>query len=252
MPPSLALLVAIAFVAAVYASVGQGGGTGFLAVLALFAAPVTTAASSALVLNVLVAGTAWWSFRRAGHFAWRPTWPFVAGSVPAALFAGALHAEADVVRGVLAVSLAGAAVLMFVRPRSGAADAADAASPRGARAVALGAAIGSVSGLVGVGGGVFLSPVLILRRWAAPQRVAATAACFVVVNSLAGLAGRALRGGLDLGDAPPLVAAAIAGALVGARLGAGRRGAAWQRALLGVVLAVAAARLGAETAAALR
>jgi uncharacterized membrane protein YfcA len=240
-----AVLACIAIVAALYSSVGHGGASGFLAVLSFFSAPLAQSASAALVLNVFVAGMSWWTFRRAGHFSWRLTWPFALGSVPAAMLAGSVDVPESVVRALLAVALGTAAVLLAVRPTASQDPPAD-APPTVPACVGIGGGLGFVAGLVGVGGGIFLSPILVLRRHAAAQRVAATSAMFIVLNSLSGLAGRAMKGTLDITGVLPFAAVAFAGGVVGARLGAGRRGAAWQRALLALVLLVAAAKLGSE------
>jgi len=237
-----ALLAGTVVVCALYASVGQGGASGLLALASLAGVPLTDAATAALAANVVAGSVAWWAFRRAGHFSARRALPYVAGSVPAALLAGTPHVDASVLRVVLAVALGAAAVLLF-SDRRGDADAAAAAGPPTAGRAGVGVVLGGVAGLVGIGGGVFLSPILVLRRWETVQAAAATAASFVVLNSAAGLAGRALRGPLAFDEAAPFAAAALVGGLIGARLGAGRRGAAWQRRTLGFVLVVAAGRL---------
>lgn len=244
MPEATPLLIAAVFaVALLYSSVGHGGASGYLAVLALVAVSPKTASTSALLLNLLVAGTAWIAFWRAGHFSWSLVWPFVAGSIPAALVGGALRVDDALLYALLALVLVSAAVSMAL-PRPPGDDAAADRRPRMPVCAGVGALLGIVSGIVGVGGGIFLSPLMIVRRWASPKRVAAASACFIVLNSAAGLAGR-------LGSRPqgvlgmmPFVAAAFAGGLIGGWLGARRLTPVWLRRLLSVVLLVAAYKSG--------
>lgn len=239
MPESAAVIAAVFFVAVLYSSVGHGGASGYLAVMALFSIAAATASTGALVLNVLVAGTAWAAFRRAGHFQWSLTWPFLLGSVPLAFAGGLLKTSEPVFKALLAFALACAALRMFLPDRTP-------DEVRGVRplpAAWIGGGIGMLSGIVGVGGGIFLSPLMILMRWAEPKAVAATSACFIVINSVAALAARFVKGGLETSIQLPWVAAAFAGGLLGSRLGARRLGTVWLRRLLGVVLLIAAVKL---------
>lgn len=144
---------------------------------------------------------------------------------------------------LLAVALFFAAARLWLRtPVACRASAAQTPS-RLAAALSIGGGLGLVSGIVGVGGGIFLSPLLILCRWADAKRTAATSAAFIVLNSCAGLAGRALSGRLTMGPMLPLVVAAVLGGLVGSRLGASYIPHPWLCRILGVVLAVAAFKL---------
>ena len=181
------LLAALFVVAVLYASVGHGGASGYQAVMGLAGQDLKEAATGALVLNLLVAGTAWIGFARAGHFSWRLLWPFLVGSVPAAVVGSRLPVPAPVLSGLLAFVLLVAAVAM-VLPRKDQ-EVPDRRPPLLPSAL-IGAFIGVLSGIVGVGGGIFLSPLMITRRWASVRRVAATSAAFIVINSAAGLAGR--------------------------------------------------------------
>ncbi|MBI2884719.1 MAG: sulfite exporter TauE/SafE family protein [Candidatus Omnitrophica bacterium] len=238
--PSLTLLILIFLVALVYASVGQGGASGYLAAMTLLEYAPAFMASSALILNLFVAGTAWLMFRRAGHGSRELLWPFVAGSVPAALLGGWLPVSPRTYGGLLALALVVAAVRLWLP----AAQPPRRLNPPTRLAAGLiGAAIGLVSGIVGVGGGIFLSPLLILLGWADPKRSAAASAGFIVVNSAAGLAGRVAAGRLLIGTCWPLIGAAFLGGLVGSRLGAHRFSGLWMRRLLAGVLAVAAGKL---------
>lgn len=230
------VLFGIAFL---YASVGHGGASGYLAVWSL-TAPASMA-TSALWLNVLVAGTAWWMFAHAGHWSWRMTWPWVAGSVPAAVVGGWMTVPVETYRWLLAATLAAAAArLAWTAPR-----VVETVRPAPPLAVALpiGAGVGLLSGIVGIGGGILLTPLLLLRRWATPQQAAGTSACFIVANSVAGLGGRAVSGQWMMQGMWPAVIAAFLGGFLGARWGARDGRGPVLRRLLAVVLVIAACHL---------
>ncbi|MBI3088447.1 MAG: sulfite exporter TauE/SafE family protein [Candidatus Omnitrophica bacterium] len=230
-------------VAALYASVGHGGASGYLALLSL--APAALApdhmATTALTLNLVVAGMGWLAFARAGHFVGRLTWPFLATSVPAAFVGGVTPVSVRVYAVLLAGSLLVAALRLVMAVRRRKEDSME--PPAWAVAAPVGAGIGWLSGVVGVGGGIFLSPLLLLLRWAHVKQTAATSACFILVNSAAGLAGRFTRGAMDYGTLWPLLMAAFGGGLVGSRLGAHHFSGALLRRLLAVVLLVASLKL---------
>lgn len=226
-------------VAVIYASVGHGGASGYLAVLSFFAVPAERMAAGALVLNLLVAGTAWIAFARAGYFRWRLVAPFLLSSVPFAFVGGWLHVPSGTYLLLLSGVLVWAgARLMMSDDRS--------VHPRPLRigvALGAGAAIGFVSGVVGVGGGIFLSPLLLLMGWAETKPVAAASACFIVVNSAVGLAGRAFREVPDVGEIFPLVAAAFLGGVIGSTFGVQWLSSLRLRRILGIVLWVASAKM---------
>ena len=240
MPP-VTLLALIFVVALVYASVGHGGASGYLAAMALIGnSPPAQMSTSALVLNVLVAGAAWLTFWRAGHGSFALLWPFALTSIPAAALGGWLPVSAQLYRQLLAACLLVAAARLCLRSLR---DHERPTAPPLAAALPIGGLLGMVSGIVGVGGGIFLSPLMVLLRWADVKRTAAISAAFIVLNSLAGLAGRLLAGRFQTGSMLPLVVAAFAGGLAGARLGAHHFSSLWLRRLLAVVLVVAAGKL---------
>jgi uncharacterized membrane protein YfcA len=231
-------------VALLYSSVGHGGASGYLAVMALtLSLSPAEMSTTALVLNVLVAGMASLSYWRAGYLSGRLTWPFSVTSVPAALLGGLAPVGPSVYSGFLAAVLLFAAIRLALV--SGTSERR-LSLPRLPVSLGAGAAIGLLSGIVGVGGGIFLSPLAVLARWADAKTVAATSAVFIVINSLAGLAGRALAGRFEVGPMAPLVAAAFVGGLVGSYLGARYLSGTLVRRLLAVVLLLAGAKLAAQ------
>ena len=237
----LALLVLIFLVALIYASVGHGGASGYLAVMSLIGHyPPAQMSTSALLLNVLVAGTAWLMFWRAGHGSFALLWPFALTSIPAAMLGGWLPVSAQLYRQLLAVCLLVAAARLCL-PNLG--DHERPSPPSPAVALPVGGVLGVVSGIVGVGGGIFLSPLMVLRRWATVKRTAAISAAFIVLNSIAGLAGRLIAGRLHVESMLPLVIAAFAGGLAGAWLGAHHFSSLWLRRWLACVLLIAACKL---------
>ena len=239
--PSFTLLVLIFLVAMLYASVGHGGASGYLAVMSLVGGYSPAAMStSALLLNLVVAGAAWVTFWRAGHGSWSLLWPFVVSSVPAAFVGGWLPISVQTYRWLLAACLLVAAARLCLPSMR--ADARPDGPPL-AVALPVGGGIGVISGIVGVGGGIFLSPLMVLLRWADVKRTAAISAAFIVVNSLAGLAGRLIAGRLLIGSLALLVIAALTGGVIGSRLGANHFSGVWLRRLLAVVLLVAAVKL---------
>lgn len=232
-------LAFIFVVAVVYASVGHGGASGYLAALSLLGYDPARMASSALILNLWVAGLAFLAFWRAGHFCWARSWPFLVASIPAAIFGGWLPVAQPTYHRLLAAVLCVAAFWLWVRPQE---SGVIREGPPRPVALSLGAGIGVVSGIVGVGGGIFLSPLLVLCRWAWPKQAAATSALFILLNSLGGLAGRFLAGRWEVGSMLPLLAAAFSGGWIGSHWGAHRASNPWLCRILGIVLAVAAVK----------
>ncbi len=230
------------WVALIYSSVGHGGASGYLAVLSFFRFPHETMATSALCLNILVAGLAFFIYRKAQYFSWKLTWPFVVASVPAALIGGLIKFSPQAYTLLLAgtLSFASLRLLCPIDQSSGTAER----SPSLGMAAILGGLIGLLSGIVGVGGGIFLSPFLILFRWASPKKTAAIAAFFILVNSISGLIGRSLAGSLHLMQGWPwIILAAFFGGILGSRLGAHHFSPAWLRRILAFVLLLAVFKL---------
>ncbi len=235
------LIPSVFLIALLYASVGHGGASGYLAALSFIAVRPDEMATTALTLNLVVATVALISFKRAGHFEGRLAWPFIAASVPAAFIGGLVPVPVRLYQVLLAIALGVAAVRLALN-LSGR-EERRIVRPSLALALPTGGGIGWLSGAVGVGGGIFLSPLLLLLRWASPKQTAAASAAFILVNSAAGLGGRAARSGLAYGSLAPLVVAALIGGLIGAHLGANHFSGNALKRLLAVVLLIAAAKL---------
>lgn len=232
----------IFLVALVYASVGHGGASGYLAVLALYGFSPQEMAPSALALNLLVAGTSFLAFWRGGFFSWRLFWPFAVSSIPMAFLGGLLTVPRAVYGWLLMAALLFAA-LRLVLTSVNKEETTDFHAPSLRVALPIGAGIGLLSGIVGVGGGIFLSPLLILMRWADAKRTAAISACFIWVNSAAGLYGHVSRGGFHALELWPLVVAAFLGGLIGSQLGAAKFKRMALCRILAAVLTVAAYKM---------
>ncbi|MCA9842861.1 MAG: sulfite exporter TauE/SafE family protein [Cyanobacteria bacterium HKST-UBA03] len=243
----LVISLLIFLVAVLYASVGHGGASGYLAILSFFAYSPNEMATTALLLNLLVAGVAFYQYARAGFLKWPLTWPFLAASIPMAYVGGLFNIPHGLYFVLLAGVLFYAALRMSLAPNT--ANPATGNSPEALcppkPVVALPTAggIGLLSGVIGVGGGIFLSPVMILFKWATPKQTAATSACFIWLNSLAGLAGRATRGGLEWGTLWPFLIAGGLGSVIGAYYGARFISNHRLRQLLGGVLFMAAVKM---------
>ena len=226
-----------------YASVGHGGASAYIAALALAGVAPAEMRPIALLLNVLVSAIGTYKFQRAGYFRWRLFWPFAVVSIPLAFVGGAValpgHAYRILVGGVLVY----AAWQLWRSARAGDEMREVRELPIG-RAMAIGASLGFLSGLTGVGGGIFLSPVLLMLGWAGTKQTSAVAAPFILVNSIAGLAGGFTMNAASLPAYIWLLALAVlVGGWFGAEYGSRRFANPLVRQILAVVLAAAGAKM---------
>lgn len=233
------LLLVICLAAALYSSVGHGGASGYLAAMVLFGVAPQTMKPAALLMNIAVAAIASWNFHRGGHFRWRLFWPFAVASIPLAFVGGALKVPISAYKVIVSIALFIAAMRFIVTPHS---TRATIATPPLWLALITGAVIGVVSGMTGVGGGIFLSPLMLFLGWAETKETAAVSAVFIVVNSIAGLAGHVASVQLVPPEMPWMACAAVVGGLVGSHYGVRHLAPATLRRLLGIVLVVAAVK----------
>lgn len=237
------LLAGLIFLAALlYSSVGHAGASGYLAAMALFGVAPAVMKPAALVLNILVASVATTKFYRVNAFSWSIFWPLAATSVPCAFIGGALTLPGAVYKplvGVVLVYSAWRAFRIAAEPVSG-----PCTPPSRLVLLAAGSGLGLLSGLTGVGGGIFLSPLLLLNRWAETKIVSGTSAAFILVNSISGLIGVATSASTSISTALPVWAlAALAGGYIGAELGSRRLANPTIRRLLALVLLIAGVKM---------
>lgn len=205
-------------IAFIYALAGFGGGSSYLAVLALWDVPMEIMRPTALLCNIVVVTSGTYIFWRNGLLQFRGIWPLVAVSVPCAFAGGAISLDKQIFLLLLGISLVAAAFLMLVPTQ---AQEQDRSKPYPmALLFALGGGIGFLSGLTGIGGGIFLSPVLHLLRQDTAKRIAATASLFILTNSVAGLGGQLWQNGLNINwlFALPLMLIVFIGGQFGSRL----------------------------------
>ena len=241
------VLFALFAVAALYSSVGLGGASGYLAVLSM----TTFAASEAIwlkqyawSLNLIVAGIAFWHYQKSGHHVRGLSLPFISASVPMAALGGFMLVEGSVYDALLSVAL----IVAAWRLLSGDAGVSEAVRPSSTKAAVVGGSIGLASGVIGLGGGIFLLPALMLGRWATAKEAAATTSLFVWLNSLAGLTGAGLAGriDLDIGLLVPFASVVLVGGFLGSRFGSRVSSQSGVKGLLVVVLVMAALKRGLE------
>ena len=233
------LFLAIGVIAFLYSSVGHAGASGYIAVMTLFGLSTATIRPTALVLNILVALIGSFQFWRAGHFSWRLFWPFALLSVPAAYFGGYLQLPARVLKIIIGLVLLFSAARLFFRRG----DPPAVAPPPFPAALAVGSGIGFLSGLTGTGGGIFLTPLLLFCNWAKTKQASAVSAAFILVNSIAGLAGFVSARQSIPALAFILSAAAIVGGAIGSYLGSRKFPVRTVSILLATVLVIAGSKL---------
>jgi uncharacterized membrane protein YfcA len=235
----LLIIAAIFVVAILYSSVGHGGASGYLAVMALFAVAPEITRPTALLLNVFVATIGTIQFYRAGYFSWRIFLPFAITSIPFAFVGGMITLPTTAYKIVLGVVLVLAAIRLAWNLRS----EAEVKEPNIVIALAIGAAIGLLSGLVGVGGGIFLTPILLLMNWSETKTAAGVSAMFILVNSISGLLGNYSQVVGLPSNVWIWIAAAVVGGVIGSTLGAKRFDSLTLRRVLALVLLFAGVKL---------
>lgn len=243
MDPTIVVALAILFAlgAALYSSVGHGGASAYIAAMALFEVVPATMKPTALALNLLVAGFGAWRYASRGLTNWKLLLAFALTATPAAFVGGAVHLPAIYYNSLVGILLWFAAARLLWRPTALASCPAEA--PSWAVTLPAGAVLGLLAGLTGTGGGIFLSPLIILMHWEEPRRTSGVVAAFIFLNSAAGLAGNIASVGRLPSELPLFLAAVAAGAVIGTWLGVERLPRAWLLRALGLVLAIAGAKL---------
>lgn len=235
------LPVAVGLVAFLYSSVGHGGATGYLAAAALLGLSPAVARPGALWMNCVVAGIAFWRFQRAGFFDGKVFLPLAIVSIPCAWLGSRMHLEGHAYALVLGAALLAAGwFLGWGRREHAEAPVRSVALPV---ALLAGGGLGFLAGLTGIGGGVFLTPLLIFLNWTPAKVAGGISALFIVVNSVAGLAGLGAKALVWQPLFIGAVATGIVGALLGTHLGVNRWRTEGFRRALAVVLWIAAAKL---------
>jgi uncharacterized membrane protein YfcA len=245
-PDIVVLAVCILTITILYASVGQGGGSGYLAAMALFGLAPEVMKPTALALNIAVTAMTTARYAQAGHFSWPLSWPFLVSSLPCAFVGGAIALRSSLYSPLVGCLLLAAAYrLCFRAPAT--VQHAPQRIPLPA-ALLSGAVIGWLSGLTGIGGGIFLSPLVLMLGWAGPRQTAALSSAFILGNSIAGILGY----WLTVRFALPAVSwhvfavwigASIVGGWLGSELGSHRLADLTMQRLLALLLVAAGVKL---------
>jgi hypothetical protein len=236
-PSDLTLLIAlVAGIAVLYSCVGHGGASGYIAVMMFFGLMPAVIKPTALTLNILVSSIAAFQFYKAGFFRWSLFWPFACTSIPFAYIGGHLTLPVEVYRIAIGITLLFSAMRLLIRAPL---QKNEIRHPSTGVSLSVGAILGLISGLIGVGGGIFLSPLLILMGWAGIKETAAVAAVFVLVNSVSGLLGH-LNAAQDVPPVALVIAcAAVCGGITGSHFGSRRLPLLAIQRALSMVLAIA-------------
>ncbi|MBX2898586.1 MAG: sulfite exporter TauE/SafE family protein [Cyclobacteriaceae bacterium] len=239
---SYILISAFFIIALVYSSVGFGGGSSYLALLAqpFFLLLPETIKPVGLLCNIVVVTGGTIIFYRKGELIWKEIWPFLVVSVPAAFVGGYWRLKESTFFILLGVTLVVASVFLWIKPKAIVSKELSLVVKSG-----LGGGIGLLSGLVSIGGGIFLAPILHFLKWSTPKRISALASAFILVNSISGLIGYFSAGGraVDWRFALPLLVAVFAGGQIGSRLGSQVFNALYIRRITAVVILIAAVNI---------
>ena len=238
----IALLAgAFLIVAALYSSVGHAGATGYLAVMAIAGMSPALMKPTALTLNIIVASIATLKYYKRGAFSWQLFLPLVLASFPFAYLGGRITLPPEYYKPLVGLFLLYAAWRAFSTTKNSPTYEIKAVS--WPVLIACGAALGFLSGLTGVGGGVFLSPLMLLMHWAPLRVISGVAAAFILVNSLSGLAGLLSKGILIAPGLPWWAVTVLIGGFIGAEFGSGRFKPGTIQKLLAITLLIAGIKL---------
>jgi uncharacterized membrane protein YfcA len=238
----LFLGVLIFLAALLYSSVGHGGASGYLAAMALMGITPEVMKPTALALNILVTSIATFKFYRAGYFSWRLLWRFACTSVPFSFLGGTMTVPGHIYKPVIGTTLLFAAYRFWRTAHAEDVQSHRQQPPLGATLVS-GAGIGFLSGISGVGGGIFLTPLLVFIGWSDTKRSSGVSAGFILVNSVAGLAGHLSKVKTLPTSTLSWALAAAVGGWIGAEIGSKRLGSIGLRRMLSAVLVVAGVKM---------
>lgn len=236
----IVFLILIFALAVLYSSVGHGGASGYLALMAIFSFSPEFMRPSALVLNIFVSSISFFSYYKNGHFRLKLLMPFIVTSVPVAFIGGAITANPKTYKIILGVFLILAITRMVFQPKS---EAGQIKPVKKNIAWGLGVFLGLFSGLIGIGGGIILSPILVLLKWGTIKQIAAISAAFIFVNSVSGLLGQVFQGIQFSPQILYMLVAAVLGGSMGAYMGSFRVSNVVLRYTLSVVLILASFKL---------
>jgi len=237
----LLFLILLLVVALLYSSVGHGGASGYIALMTIWGIEVATVRSTALVLNGFVSLIAFIQYYRQGHFKWSLTFPFLITSVPFAFLGAMIAIDSALYKKILGVILIISVIRLLVSFHQ---KEGPLREMNLWLAMLAGAAIGFLSGMIGIGGGIILSPLILLAGWAGIKNTSATSALFIFINSIAGLAGVWMKDQFSFSSQTVIwVGVAIAGALAGAYWGSRLAAVKQMRYILALVLAIASYKL---------
>lgn len=238
----LVILSLLIFIGALlYSSVGHGGASAYLAIMALYGLAPEDMKPIALVLNIIVASIGTWKFYRAGCFSWSIFLPIVAASLPFSFIGGYITAPNHIYKTITGVILLFAAYRLFVHKENG--EKPIHKMPL-LLAIIFGAVIGLLSGLIGVGGGIFLSPLLIFMGWASTRTTSGISAMFILVNSISGILGHFLSNNVALPGYIWIIGLlGVMGGLIGSHIGSRKAANLTILRLLAIVLVIAGVKL---------
>ena len=236
---TILLALSLFIVGFLYASVGHGGASGYLAVLSIFAIPVVNYKPVILILNILVAGIGFIQFTRAGFFKWKLCWPFLISSLPAAYIGSQMTLKGDVYNFILGLALIIPVVRLLGLIPGEKNQTKEVSIPL---ALVFGLIMGLLAGMLSIGGGIFLSPLLIILAWANAKEAAGASALFIVLNSMSGLLGN--TSDINLGSESFVwFFSALAGGIAGSYFGSRHFAVQTVKYLLSAVLAIASCKL---------
>ena len=238
----LLIALAVLVMATLYSAVGHGGGSGYLAVLAIASIAPEQMRPTALILNVVVSSIATWKFASVGTFRKELFVPLICASIPAAFIGGIVEIPSQIYKPIVGLVLLYAAIRLFVPIKGN----EQTKKPVLFIVLLAGTTIGFFSGVIGVGGGIFLSPLILLLGWTTAKQTASISAPFILVNSVAALGGISADSStipVDFGFVAPLMIAVVVGGIIGSSFGSKKLGHQGLRATLGVVLFIAASKM---------